>query len=899
MKASSRKITEGENLFIAAKVRPCSAEIESSLDIDSENSKITVKSKNKGFHFNNVFDENATQETIYDAIAQPIVDDFLGGINGTLFAYGQTGSGKTYTMNGNKINETSDSQTRGIIPRSIESIFEYLKARLKIDAQFEFLLKCSYIEVYKKVAYDLLRNDGAKVQILASGEQIDIVGAEKFVVTSVEECVCHLRNGWKNRKTAETSMNPESSRSHAIFMLTLVTKNVEGTFVNLRISRLNFVDLAGSENQIENTGDRLKEGACINQDLSHLANIIRDLGTAKKGAYIPYRDRLLTHLLRDSLGGNSRTSVIVTVHPNLEFVNDTVSTLNFAESCKKVKNQAKVNEAISTKDVEAWKAEKQKVQDENVILKEEKENLSKEIQQVKEQTEKRQKEYADTLLMLQNEKKTLKAEVEDATQKLKLMEFEKVENVIRDALKNEQKLKNEMSATIREYEALLGKAAAEQKKQINALEKSQKEASELQLAQIKEKYDLEIKKIMDDLKKSNNALQKLEDKLNEYKLLVAEKDKIIDKSKNELDAKILKYGTLLEKTCAEHKKQEKNQKETYELQLAEMKKEYDLKIKELSDDLKKANEKVEDKQIVDQIDLDPDFNASFGGPDYTIPETEGNQTIDLIKEKSPVSEEKMKESDQKDSSELSTDNGEESSTDENDVDESDEEEIGLSSESDSQTSLISHADGEETESNKSTPSTDEHAGNNETGLNEGTENNQPSATKFVEDTYNYLLHSNNKTKKKELVIFTSNERKKCYRYAFYSRFSYFQCHDCGKSTRILKDENETEYVKAHSHKEECKPFDYFESIQKKGFELCKLQNRKHDKLVIYGKTNDGYDKNQFYSFFYNYKNRYYVCSKCYNGFNKTVIAKIWYAENGREYVQMYNDHSCKPQRVNV
>uniref|UniRef100_A0AC35GAH7 Kinesin motor domain-containing protein n=1 Tax=Panagrolaimus sp. PS1159 TaxID=55785 RepID=A0AC35GAH7_9BILA len=697
MEASSKKI-KAENLFIAAKVRPCSdkTNLQSSLTIDSENSTITVKSKNKEFHLNNVFDENATQETIY--VAQPIVDDFLGGINGTIFAYGHTGSGKTYTMNGNKISETSESPTRGIIPRSIESIFEYLNGRLKKDPRsFTFSIKCRFVEIYNANLYDLFQSNGATVNIQFSGEQIN-VGSAEFVVTSIEECLRHLRNGWKNRKTAETSMNRESSRSHAIFMLTLVTENVDGTFVNRRTSCLNFVDLAGSERQSQtnNTGERLKEAGCINKDLSFFANIIRILGDAKEGEYIPYRNCLLTHLLRDSLGGNSRTSVIVTVHPNLQFVNDTLSTLNFAENCKKVKNKAKVNEAISTKDVEAWKAEKQKAQDENVILKGEIENLSKENQELKERIEKRQKEDANIILILQNEKKTLKAEsakyvqeVNEEKQNLQTQIFlleknvaeqieqinvlekiqkeafelqlsqmkeendlkikeimndlreanykcEEMEKEKDDALQkfddelNKYKLlvfekdaciqesKNEMSARILEYENLLENTVAEQKEQINALETSQKEASELQLAQMQKEYDLKIKKIMADFKKSNerceemkhkkdNAFQKIGDELRKYKLLVAEKDEIIEKSKNEMDAKIFEYETLLEKIIAEHKKQKK----------------YDLKIKELEDDLKKANEKVEDKQS------DTDFNASFGGGDYTISETEGNQTIDL------------------------------------------------------------------------------------------------------------------------------------------------------------------------------------------------------------------------------------------------------------------------------
>uniref|UniRef100_A0A914RAL5 Kinesin motor domain-containing protein n=1 Tax=Panagrolaimus davidi TaxID=227884 RepID=A0A914RAL5_9BILA len=421
MDALSKKVP----IKTVARVRPCfNGTNQSSLIIDSIKSTIIVNSKNKEYHLDNVFDENATPETLYETIAQPIVDEVLGGKNGTIFAYGQTGSGKTYTMNGNKVN----GKTRGIIVRSIDSIFEYLNARLKNDPQFKFSLKCSYIEVYKKRAFDLLQTDGATVNILSSGEQIIIEGAAEFVVTSIEECLRHLQNGWKNRKTAKTSMNRESSRSHAIFMLTLVTEEINGTFVNLRTSCLNFVDLAGSERQSQtnNTGERLKEAGCINQDLLFLSTVIRIKSTAKEGAFIQYRNCSLTHLLRDSLGGNSITAVIVTIHQNLEFVNDTDSTLNFAKNCKKVKNEAKVNEAVSTKDVEEWKAEIQRA-------KEDKSSLMEEIQQLKEekeQMEKRQRENEDRILKLQNEKKTLKAEVENATRKLELMEFEKHENVL-------------------------------------------------------------------------------------------------------------------------------------------------------------------------------------------------------------------------------------------------------------------------------------------------------------------------------------------------------------------------------------------------------------------------------------------------------------------------------------
>ena len=187
-------------------------------------------------------------------------------------------------------------------------------------------------------------------------------------VRNVDHGMQTLMQGWNRRKVASTAMNRESSRSHAIFMLTLETQIIEDAFVNRRTSRLNLVDLAGSERQAHtktNDNDRLKEAGNINKSLSILARVIRSLVNQKsKEEYISYRDSLLTFILKDSLGGNSRTAVVVNVHPNSEFVGETLSTLNFAENVKKVKNKAKVNENITCQNVELLKAELLRVKEE-------------------------------------------------------------------------------------------------------------------------------------------------------------------------------------------------------------------------------------------------------------------------------------------------------------------------------------------------------------------------------------------------------------------------------------------------------------------------------------------------------------------------------------------------------
>uniref|UniRef100_A0AC35F2V8 Kinesin-like protein n=1 Tax=Panagrolaimus sp. PS1159 TaxID=55785 RepID=A0AC35F2V8_9BILA len=366
-----------KNINVVARVRPFSKHIgtngESSVETDTMNSTITIKSTSKKFIMDKVFDGNATQEAIYENVGQPAVDAFIDGINGTIFAYGQTGSGKTFTMLGP--DGAHDGSNNGIIPRSIERMFAVLDAKVeKNPDSFKWTLKCSFLELYNENLYDLLLpKAAATLKIQSCKENVTVVGAAEMEVKNVEECMNLLLDGWKKRKVDETSMNRESSRSHAIFLLTLVTEHPEGMVVNSRSSRLNLVDLAGSERQgqTKNSGKKLKEAGSINKSLSTLTRIIRDVSVAKEGAYISYRDSLLTHLLRDSLGGNAKTTVIVNVHPNAEFVGDTASTLTFAETCKKVKNNAHVNEAISSENVEAWKAEIKRLREENSQLKDE------------------------------------------------------------------------------------------------------------------------------------------------------------------------------------------------------------------------------------------------------------------------------------------------------------------------------------------------------------------------------------------------------------------------------------------------------------------------------------------------------------------------------------------------
>uniref|UniRef100_A0AC34FLJ3 Kinesin-like protein n=1 Tax=Panagrolaimus sp. ES5 TaxID=591445 RepID=A0AC34FLJ3_9BILA len=359
-----------ENIKVYGRLRPFSTEKrtnqKASLQINPSNSTIIVENKNgvkTQYKLNGVFDAEKTQEAIYNIVGKPIVDGFIEGINGTIFAYGQTGSGKSYTMLGPDIDSESHV---GIIPRAIKMIFSDLDSNAEANPNlFKYSIKCSFIEIYNENLIDLLESETKKLDIQTNGKLINIKNAAEMPVKSLDECLKYLKHGLKKRNIASTSMNDQSSRSHAIFMLTLESEELEGEKINKFSSRLNLVDLAGSERQSQtnNVGARLKETGKINNSLLTLARVIR------KNAHYSIRDSKLTMILRDSIGGNSKTSVIVNIHQSPEFIGDTVLTLDFAASVKQVKNTVEVNRSVSCENIEVWKAENLRLRKENDELK--------------------------------------------------------------------------------------------------------------------------------------------------------------------------------------------------------------------------------------------------------------------------------------------------------------------------------------------------------------------------------------------------------------------------------------------------------------------------------------------------------------------------------------------------
>ncbi|KAK6304480.1 hypothetical protein J4Q44_G00250660 [Coregonus suidteri] len=321
------------------------------LTVTSPNTiRLHSKPEPRTFTYDHVADMDITQDSVFSSVAKNIVESCINGYNGTIFAYGQTGSGKTFTMLGPSDFDNFTDDQRGVIPRSFEYLFFLINREVERSENAKsFLCKCSFIEIYNEQIYDLLDSASASLFLRENIKKgVFVEGAVEKFVTSAAEAYQVLSMGWRNRRVASTSMNRESSRSHAVFTMTLESKETAKEVVNIRTSQLNLVDLAGSERQRDThtEGSRLKEASSINRSLMCLGQVIMALVDVSNGKsrHICYRDSKLTFLLRDSLGGNAKTYIIANVHPGSKCFGETLSTLQFAQRAKLIKNKAMINE---------------------------------------------------------------------------------------------------------------------------------------------------------------------------------------------------------------------------------------------------------------------------------------------------------------------------------------------------------------------------------------------------------------------------------------------------------------------------------------------------------------------------------------------------------------------------
>ncbi|XP_037717730.1 kinesin-like protein KIF13A isoform X1 [Drosophila subpulchrella] len=301
------------------------------------------------FYSLNPEDNNfASQETVFDAVGRGILDNAFQGYNACIFAYGQTGSGKSYTMMGSQ-------ESKGIIPRLCDLLFSAIAN--KSTPELMYKVEVSYMEIYNEKVHDLLDPKPNKQSLKVRehnvmGPYVD--GLSQLAVTSYQDIDNLMTEGNKSRTVAATNMNAESSRSHAVFsvVLTQILTDQATGVSGEKVSRMSLVDLAGSERAVKTgaVGDRLKEGSNINKSLTTLGLVISKLADQSNGKksgndkFVPYRDSVLTWLLKDNLGGNSRTVMVATISPSADNYEETLSTLRYADRAKRIVNHAVVNE---------------------------------------------------------------------------------------------------------------------------------------------------------------------------------------------------------------------------------------------------------------------------------------------------------------------------------------------------------------------------------------------------------------------------------------------------------------------------------------------------------------------------------------------------------------------------
>ncbi|RHY73599.1 hypothetical protein DYB30_008555, partial [Aphanomyces astaci] len=336
-----------KNVQVAVRVRPMN-EREKALQRPSvvtaqpKAHQITVRKKT--YTFDRVFGQYATQKDVFKGAVQNAADEALSGFNCTVFAYGQTGTGKTHTIQGTL---SPNHENAGIIPRSVNYIFEKLQATKR-----EYSVRVSFLQLYNEECKDLL-SENRKDKPLRLMEDIKRGGVycqnlEEVTTLTASHVYELLETGAKNRMTAETLLNDQSSRSHCIFTIRIHSKeaNVAGEDI-LRSGTLNLVDLAGSE-CIGRSGARnarAREAGNINQSLLTLGRVITAL--VDKHPHVPYRDSKLTRLLQESLGGKAMTTIIATVGPGCDCVDETLSTLDYAHRAKSIKNKPEANQRMT------------------------------------------------------------------------------------------------------------------------------------------------------------------------------------------------------------------------------------------------------------------------------------------------------------------------------------------------------------------------------------------------------------------------------------------------------------------------------------------------------------------------------------------------------------------------
>lgn len=311
-----------EAIRVIVRVRPPTTE---SIAVEVEDSEVVVQRENGSFVGRFAAVVETDQEAVFDEV-RPLVASVAAGFNACVLAYGQTGSGKTWSMFGDD----------ALVPRAVKLVFEQLE-------EPEWQVEASFLQIYGERLSDLLTSDVVPLRIRENHtRELYVSGLSSYRCASADEVLALVARGLKSRVSRSTRMNDQSSRSHAVLKLVVETRRDK----EVARSKLYLVDLAGSERVADlKSGEGFAEHVSINQSLSALGNVVAALAERTR-KHVPYRDALLTRLLQDCLGGNSRTALVACIAPDAVFAEETMRTLRFAERASNVVASIKANKEI-------------------------------------------------------------------------------------------------------------------------------------------------------------------------------------------------------------------------------------------------------------------------------------------------------------------------------------------------------------------------------------------------------------------------------------------------------------------------------------------------------------------------------------------------------------------------
>ena len=350
---SSNSSSQEESIQVMVRIRPSPGSIiiadpllGRQLQIPCSSSSYAIS---KTFTFDKVVGPLVDNKLVFQQV-RPLIDEVLNGFNATILAYGQSGTGKTHTILGHTelVNARLDVNA-GIIPRAIHYIFDLLENK-KSDI-IDFSIRISYLELYNEDLRDLLVDNNESLKIFEENKKILVQNAEEMPVRNIHHCLEMVQLASEKRQTSATFCNEKSSRSHTIFIMQVLQREVVNGKEIIRLGKLNLVDLAGSESVgksgVEKKGQR--EAGLINQSLLTLGRVINAL--VDKNSHVPYRESKLTRLLKDSLGGHTKTTLIATVSGDKHSLDETLSTLDYSHRAKNIKVRPQINQRITKQEL--------------------------------------------------------------------------------------------------------------------------------------------------------------------------------------------------------------------------------------------------------------------------------------------------------------------------------------------------------------------------------------------------------------------------------------------------------------------------------------------------------------------------------------------------------------------